>query len=60
MIASGDAQGQILVWDVVSGKTLYTFTRHAGAINWVAWSPDGQYITSASKDQSVQVWQAPR
>jgi WD40 repeat protein len=59
-IVSGDAQGQIRVWDVASGRTIYIFTQHTSAINWVSWSPDGQYIASASKDQSVRVWRAPR
>lgn len=59
-IASGDAQGQIHVWDVASGRTIFLFTQHTSAINWISWSPDGQSLASASKDQSVRVWRAPR
>lgn len=58
-IASGDMNGQVLVWDVASGQTLYAYTRHTRSINWLAWSPDGNYLASASKDQTVQIWQAP-
>ncbi|HEY0754275.1 MAG TPA: protein kinase [Ktedonobacteraceae bacterium] len=60
MLASGDMQGQVRVWDVASGQTVYVYSGHTGAINWVAWSPNGQYLASAGKDQSVQIWQAPR
>ncbi len=33
-----------------------TYSGHNGAVNAVAWSPDGQMIASAGADESVQVW----
>ena len=27
-------------------------------VNWLAWSPDGKRIASASRDTTVQVWDA--
>jgi WD40 repeat protein len=38
--------------------TIYTYRRHNGVVNSVAWSFDNQRIASASADQSVQTWHA--
>lgn len=38
------------------GKTVYTYTRQAGGIFSLDWSPDGKYIVSSG--QGVQVWNA--
>lgn len=40
------------------GTNLSTYRGHAGSVNAVAWSPDGQRIASASQVGTVQVWQA--
>jgi WD40 repeat protein/serine/threonine protein kinase len=39
------------------GTLLYTYTAHTDWVNAVCWSPDGQYIASGSRDNSVQVWE---
>jgi hypothetical protein len=40
------------------GALLYTYRRHTGAVETVAWSPDGKRIASGSGDATVQVWVA--
>ena len=40
------------------GQRLLTLVGHAGAVNAVAFSPDGQMLVSGSTDKSVKVWDA--
>jgi WD40 repeat protein len=44
------------VWDAASGKQLLTLSGHGGAVNSVAWSPDGKRLATASDDGTVQVY----
>lgn len=45
------------VWDVQTGKTLFTF---AGAPMLLAsWSPDGRIIATVENDGKVSLWNAP-
>ena len=38
------------------GATLATYTQHTKPIMGLSWSPDGKWITSASRDKTVHVW----
>ena len=40
----------------VLGTTILTYHGHTGAIYGAAWSPNGQYLASASADTTVRVW----
>jgi len=53
------------VWDAAEGNSVaaagghvYTYSGHSGAVNAVAWAPNGKLIASAGKDQTVQIWEA--
>jgi WD40 repeat protein len=34
----------------------YTYTGHAGHVQGIAWSPDGNSIASAGEDHTIQIW----
>jgi WD40 repeat protein len=42
------------------GNTLFNLNQHNSIVDAVAWSPDGQYIATASVDHTVKVWSASK
>jgi WD40 repeat protein len=59
MLASGDGEGIVMIWDTSSGETLFTGDEHSSGITDLRWSPDGQQIASAgSLDDTVVIWEA--
>jgi WD40 repeat protein len=40
------------------GVTIYTYRKHTDGVRAALWSPNGQFIASASLDKTVHVWNA--
>jgi WD40 repeat protein/DNA replication protein DnaC len=56
MLATGDANGEIRLWQVADSKLLLICKGHTGWVNSVDFSPDGRMLASGSSDQTIKVW----
>ena len=55
MLASGDSNGNIHVWDVATGETLRILEWHDDYVRTLAFSPDGKMLVSTS-DSEIRFW----
>jgi WD40 repeat protein len=55
VVARGTA---VRVWDTSSGQQVHLLEGHTGRVRSAVYSPDGQYIITASDDKTVRVWEA--
>jgi len=53
---SGYSLGKILLWDGDSGKSLGALEGHTSWICELVFSADGQWLYSASGDQTIRIW----
>jgi WD40 repeat protein len=56
LLAVGTWDGNILLVDAHTGQVLCNLAGHRGVINDLKFSPDGQWLASASDDGTVRVW----
>ncbi len=57
LLASGDLQGNVLVWDFMSKSLLNNLRGHRARITQLKFSPNGSLLASASNDGSVRMWE---
>ncbi len=55
-VATGDAQGNIKVFEVSNQKAVSSAKEPNGQINCLAFSPDDRKLASGTKDGTVRIW----
>jgi len=58
-VASGDAQGNVRIWNPASAAVEGLVAAHTGAIRSLVYSPDGTSLLTAGADGSVRAWKLP-
>ncbi len=56
LIASGDLDGKVVIWNVASGDIFLNLPAHADAIEVVTFSPDGRWLVTAGDDAAMNIW----
>ena len=56
-LAAGASDGRITIWDAASHQEVATLEGHKEELMQLAFTPDGDHLVSASKDQ-LRVWHA--
>ncbi len=56
LAASGSLDNTVKVWDLLSGKLLYTLKGHTNAVTECVFSSDGKTVFSASLDKTIKMW----
>jgi WD40 repeat protein len=59
VLASGNRDGTVYVWDVVAGKEVAKLQAHAASVQAIAFSSDITFLATGSLDGSLRVWQLP-
>jgi WD40 repeat protein/transcriptional regulator with XRE-family HTH domain len=56
LLAIGDSNNIVSVWQVADGQCRGIFREHFGWIWAITWSPDNQILASAGEDRSIRLW----
>jgi WD40 repeat protein/DNA replication protein DnaC len=56
LLVSGHTNGIVGLWDVVTGKQLWSFEGHTDVVSSVAFRPDGKRVASGSHDNTLRMW----
>jgi len=59
VLATGDKDGQIRLWDAAGGSAIGQPMLHVGTVTHLAFSTDGKHLLSAGTDGTARVWECP-
>ncbi|MBE9066057.1 AAA family ATPase [Leptolyngbya cf. ectocarpi LEGE 11479] len=56
LLAAGDTNGEIHIWNATNGQEILSRKGHTGWIWSVAFSPKGRQLASGAEDQTIKIW----
>jgi WD40 repeat protein len=56
MVASGGADGTVVLWDADTGNKVQVIDAHSKDVEAVSFSPDGKMLATAGKDNTIMLW----
>ncbi|KYC40485.1 hypothetical protein WA1_25520 [Scytonema hofmannii PCC 7110] len=57
ILATSHTEGQICLWNAVTGQQIVRFQGHTGSAWCVAFSLDGSILASSSQNDSIKLWE---
>ena len=57
LLATGDRNGGLFVWEAATGREFLTLRGHTATITDVSWRADSNVLASASEDGTVRLWE---
>lgn len=55
LIATGDANNQVKIWNINDGSLVTTLTDHTAPVTALAWSPDGTQLATGAQSSSSNI-----
>ncbi|MEG4243205.1 NACHT domain-containing protein [Microcoleus sp. MON2_D6] len=56
LLATGDSDGVVRLWEASSGREILTCKGHTNVVESVTFSPDGEILASGSYDKTIKLW----
>jgi hypothetical protein len=57
LLATGDRNGNLSVWESASGREYQTLAGHPAAITGLAWRDDSNLLASSGEDGTIRLWE---
>ena len=56
LLAGSSPEGNVVIWDISSGRFIRDFSGHAGPATALAFSTDGKLLASGGADKLTKIW----